>query len=126
MDRLSVKVLRFLRGQDSPVHEDEIVRRFGPEARKSLDFLKKGNYILEGKAYGGMSFDESGRAHRRYVGNSQYEIDSAGRDFLEAKPGVDFDRWLNRLDVIGSILGGALLSKPLWALIEWIAALLQN
>lgn len=121
MDKTSIKVLKYLKKQSDPVSKGSIVEKFGKNAGKSLDYLKANGFIREGRRFVSVSFDDNtGRAIHNYGPNEMFEIDSAGLDFLQHKPGNDFDHWLNRLSIILSILGGALLSKPLWAAIEWI------
>lgn len=121
MDKTSIKVLKYLKKQSDPVSKGSIVKNFGKDAGKSLDYLKANGFIREGRRFVSVSFnDNTGRATYNYGPNEMFEIDSTGLDFLQHKPGNDFDHWLNRLSIILSILGGALLSKPLWAAIEWI------
>ena len=119
MDKMSVKILRFLKREAKPVHLNTIVKEFGQEASKSLVYLKDSGYISEGQRVAGVE-GTVGNHTLRYKSDLTFSITSLGHDFLEHKFGNDFDRWLNRVNGIYAIVGGALLSKPLWALIEWI------
>lgn len=121
MDNKSVKVLAYLKGQTDPVSKEQIIKEFGSDAAKSLAYLKENRFITEGSMPVSVSFDHvTGRATHNYGPNSMFEIASEGLDFLQHKPWNDFDRWLNRFSLLFSIIGGALLSKPLWAAIEWV------
>lgn len=121
MDRISVKILKYLKKENKAVSRETIVDLFGKGANKSLEYLEKEDYIQEGREYIEMLLrDINHRQRYDYRRNSMFEITSEGLDFLEHKPGRDFDHWINRISVICAILGGALLSKPLWVLLEWL------
>ena len=124
MDKMSFRILRYLKKQNAKTSRKAIIDKFGAQANKSLSYLEQGGYIHSDKRIAGTGFDRK----PVYISIGMYEITSSGLDFLEAKPGQDFDRWLNRISVLGSILGGALLSKPLWDVIdrvrEWLASFL--
>lgn len=124
MDKLSTKVLRYLKNQSEPVSKDDLVTKFGPKAAESVRYLEKAEYIKSGSTFFPHTNSSGNRAF--YISNGKYEIASAGLDYLQSKPGRDFDRWLNRISILLSILGGALLSKPLWSFLEWIWSLVQN
>lgn len=116
MDKTSVKILRYIKRHGPHVSAKVIEDKFGKEAKSSISYLESQKYIksqrrLAGPGVGGKPV---------FLSTGIYEIDSLGRDFLQHKFGNDFDRWLNRISIILSILGGALLSKPLWTAIEWL------
>lgn len=118
MDRLSINVLRYLKKQNNPILKETITEKYGTQASKSLRYLEDNGYIKSGKELF-PHLTENGK-RTMFVSDGKYEITSLGIDFLQHKPGNDFDRWLNRISMLASMLGGALLSKPLWLLIEWI------
>lgn len=119
MDKLSVKILRYLKEEARPVHINEIVAKFGAESTKAVAYLKDNNYASEGKRVSGIE-GTNGNRTLRYRSDLTFSLSPLGKDFLEHKFGNDFDRWLNRFNGIYAIIGGALLSKPLWGLIEWV------
>lgn len=119
MDKLSVKVLKYIKKRNSPVKRSEIVAKFGENSIRSLEYLKKNDYIKDGKVVSGV-VSNGGKLAPHYTSNFIYDITSSGLDFLESKPGRDFDRWLDRANIIFPMVGGALLSKPLWDLIGWV------
>ena len=118
MDKLSLKVLRYLAKQSAPVHRNHIIERFGKSAAESIRYLEKSEYIKSGTipVHG---FPIIG-GNARKLSDQRYTIASLGLDFLQRRPGDIFDRWLSRVSIIASVLGGALLSKPLWMLIDLI------
>lgn len=118
MDKLSVKVLRYLDKQSEPVSKDTIAEKFGRQASESVRYLESAGFIKSGKAF--MPHRNSNGQQAYFISNNKYEIASPGRDYLQSKPGKDFDRWLSRISILFSVLGGALLSKPLWAFLEWL------
>lgn len=124
MDKLSVRVLRYLSKQSEPASKDLILKEFGNEAAESIRYLEQSEYIKSGKTiFPHRTLD----GHQSmYISNQKYEIASKGLDFLQSKPGRDFDRWINRISILASVLGGALLSKPLWAVIDWFLELLSR
>lgn len=117
MDKMSIKILRHLEKQKDKTSRKDIVKKFGDGAGKSLSYLERNNYIQSDKRFAGVDFGNK----PIFLSTGMYEIAPLGLDFLESKPGLDFDRWLNRISIIASILGGALLSKPLWTVIDWIS-----
>lgn len=120
MDKLSLKVLRYLSKQSAPVHRDRLMELFGRPAAESIRFLEKSEYIKSGSSFMPGYRGEDGRVN--YISDHRYVIASLGLDFLQSKPGKDFDRWLGRISIVASVLGGALLSKPLWMLIDLICS----
>lgn len=124
MDKLSTKVLRYLQKQTEPVSKKDLVVKFGEKAAESIRYLEKAEYIKSGSTFYPHTNGSGKQAF--YISNQKYEIASAGLDYLQSKPGRDFDRWLNRISILLSILGGALLSKPLWSFLEWIWELVKK
>ena len=117
MEKLAVSVLRFLNNQSAYVSFDDLKDKFGPNIGSVLSYLEKNEYVHQGQIF---------RPHQTAIGkeyymkNGTYQITSKGRAFLEEKPGKDFDKWLNRFNILLPIIGGALLSKPLWDFLEWL------
>lgn len=122
MDKLSVKVLRHIKKHGPRISSKTIIEKYGENSKVSLDYLEKESYIKSEKRIAGVG--AGGKPV--YISTGNYTITSLGLDFLQHKPGNDFDRWLNRISIVLSILGGALLSKPLWTLIEWVAEWLKQ
>lgn len=118
MNRLSIRVLRHIKKQTSPIAKDAIVAQFGDGAIESIRYLREEGYIRSGKVI--CPHRTSDGRHEIYAPDGKYEITAQGLDFLQHKFGNDFDKWLNRISILLSILGGALLSKPLWSLIDRI------
>lgn len=117
MEKLAVSILKHLKKQSSYVPFDDLKNKFGPNTGSALSFLEKEEYINQGRVFRPHQ-TATGREH--YIKDGTYQITSKGRSFLEEKPGNDFDRLLNRLNILLPIVGGALLSKPLWDLLEWL------
>lgn len=124
MDKLSIKVLRYLKKQSEPIPKDAIIKEFGSRAAESIRYLEGAEYIKSGKSF--VPYLNNNGSRASFVSNGKYEIASLGLDFLQSRPGKIFDGWLSRLSVIFSILGGALLSKPLWKIIEWLEDWITN
>lgn len=121
MDKLSIKVLKYISKRKDVKHE-EVVKKFGDKSADSLAFLLHEKYLTTGKVIIGVGPNSA----PVFRSDGVYNIKSPGRAYLEQKPGKDFDRWLGRISIIFSILGGALLSKPLWNLIDWLCAVLSD
>ena len=119
MDRTSVKVLKYINKKDAPVFAEQIAEKFGERGTQSLSMLYHEGYLsrsLERTTTGTNAV--AGKSETEILTNAYY-IEPLGRDFLEHRFGNVFDKWLGRANGIFSILGGALLSKPLWAILEW-------
>ena len=109
MDRTSVKVLTYINKKSGPVLTEQITEKFGDKGTQSLSMLYNEGYLSR-------SLERTGTAE---ILTNAYYIEPLGRDFLEHRFGNMFDKWLGRANGIASILGGALLSKPLWVILEW-------
>lgn len=108
MNRLSIKVLRFIKKQSEPVSKDVIISKFGNDAVESIRFLEKEEYIKAGKKI--YPHRNLNGQHEIFISNGKYEIAALGLDFLQHKPGRDFDRWLTRIIAIwGALTGTAAL-----------------
>lgn len=112
MDRTSVKVLRYIKKNAGSVSSENIIEKFGSDGVQSLSMLCDESYLS-------CSLERTG--HQETLCNI-YRLEPHGRDFLENRFGDIFDKWLSRANAILPILGGALLSKPLWAILEWAAS----
>lgn len=110
MDRTSVKVLKYINKKDGSVRTEQIIEKFGNNGAQSLSMLCDEGYVSRSIERTGT---EGSLCH-------VYYIEPLGRDFLEHRFGDMFDKWLGRANGIFSILGGALLSKPLWTILEWV------
>lgn len=110
MDRTSVKVLKYINKNTGPVFTEQITEKFGDKGTQSLSMLYHEGYLSR-------SLERSGTPETL---TNAYYIEPLGRDFLEHRFGDIFDKWLGRAGAIFPILGGALLSKPLWAILEWV------
>ena len=117
MEKLALKIMKFLNMQSTPVAFSDIKSQFGENAGSALSYLGKEEYIQQGRIF---KPHQTATGKKFYMTDGKYQITSKGRSFLEEKPGRDFDKWLNRLNIILPMIGGALLSKPLWDFIEWI------
>lgn len=117
MEKLAVAILKHLKNQSSYVPFDNLKEKFGPNTGSALSYLEGEEYIHQGRIFRPHQ-TAAGREH--YMKDGTYQITSKGRAFLEEKPGQDFDKWLNRFNILLPIIGGALLSKPLWSFLEWI------
>ena len=109
MDRTSVKVLKYINKKAGHVFADEITVKFGDKGTQSLSMLYHEGYLSR-------SLERAGTPE---ILTNAYYVEPLGRDFLEHRLGNTFDKWLSRANGITSILGGALLSKPLWVILEW-------
>ena len=109
MDRTSVKVLKYIKQKDGAVCAEQIIKKFGRSGAQSLSMLCDEEYLSR-------SLERMGPEQALCT---VYYIEPRGRDFLEHRFGDIFDKWLGRASAIFPILGGALLSKPLWAILEW-------
>ena len=106
MDKLSVRVLKYLAKENRKINKNEIISVFGESAQESLSYLEKNDYISSEKVPAGIGPDKK----VVFLSNGVYSITSFGKGFLEAKPGRDFDKWLTRLVAIwGAITGTAAL-----------------
>lgn len=117
MEKLAIEILKHIKKAPGPVAFSEIKTKFGPNTGSALSYLEKEEYIQQGQIFKPHQ-TATGREH--YMKDGKYQLTSKGRSFLEEKPGRDFDKWLNRLNILLPMIGGALLSKPLWDFIEWL------
>lgn len=117
MEKLAVKILKHLNKKTNSVAFSDIKSQFGSNAGSALSYLEKEEYIQQGRTF---KPHQTATGKEFYTKDGKYQITSKGRSFLEEKPGRDFDKWLNRLNILLPMIGGALLSRPLWELIEWI------
>lgn len=109
MDRTSVKVLKYINKKDGSVRAEQIAEKFGDNGTQSLSMLCQEGYLSR-------SLERTGAQE---ILCNVYYIEPHGRDFLEHRFGDILDKWLGRASVLSPILGGALLSKPLWSILEW-------
>ena len=106
MDKLSLKVLKYLAADPNAVSRKDIISKFGDTATKSLDFLETEGYIKSGRRIVGVGSESK----PVFASNGQFTVTSKGLAYLEEKPGRDFDRWLTRIIAIwGAITGTAAL-----------------
>lgn len=126
MEKLAVRILRHLGKSNAPVSREDLNAKFGQNAGSALSYLENEGYVKQGTV---LRPRVGTHPNDFYQPNGMFQITSKGRAFLQEKPGNDFDRWLSRVSVLASILGGALLSKPLWALVdlvmEWVKEVLS-
>lgn len=112
MDRTSVKVLKYIKKNGGSVSSDQIIAKYGRDGAESLSLLCEEGYLWRGLE----------RTGPQEVLCDVCCLLPRGRGFLQGRFWELFDKWLNRTNAILPILGGALLSKPLWALLEWAAS----
>lgn len=106
MDKLSLEVLKKLKGAENATAWKTVIDTFGKSATKSLSFLEGEGYIKSGRIPIGV--DSNSQLILKSDG--LYSITSKGLAFLEEKPGKDFDRWLTRFcAILGAITGTAAL-----------------
>lgn len=106
MDKLSVKVLKFIASKPNAALWKEVINAFGDTADKSLAFLEAEGYVKSGRRVIGVGSDMK----PVFGSDGHFVITSKGLAFLEEKPGRDFDRWLTRIIAIwGAITGTAAL-----------------
>lgn len=126
MEKLAVRILRHLVKSDNLVSLEDLKDKFGKNTGSALSYLEKEDYIKQGTVFRPRA---GTHPNNFYQPNGMFQITSKGRAFLQEKPGKDFDRWISRVSILVSILGGALLSKPLWALVdlivEWVKKVLE-
>lgn len=116
MEKLALMILKYIKKESCSVSFSEIKNKFGDDSGSALSALERLGYVSEETVF---KPHQTIHGMERYMGNGKYKITSEGRAYLEEKPGQDFDKWLNRFSTVSSVLGVALLSKPLWFLIEW-------
>ena len=106
MDKLSIKVLKYIAAEPNSVLRKEIINALGDAASKSLTFLETEGYIKSGRIVIGV-----GQGMKPVFGSDgEFAVTSKGLAFLEEKPGRDFDRWLTRIIAIwGAITGTSAL-----------------
>lgn len=112
MDRTSVKVLKYIKKNGGLVSSEIILEEFGNDGAQSLKMLCDEGYLSRGL---------------ERIGSQETLCDVCrllphGYGFLQDRFWDLFDKWLNRTNALIPILGGALLSKPLWAMLEWVAS----
>lgn len=119
MDRISIEVLKYINKKDGHVLAEQIAGEFGEKGMQSLSMLYHEGYLSRSLERTTTEPDAvTGKSEMELLTNV-YRIEPLGRDFLEHRFGNAFDKWLGRANSIFTILGGALLSKPLWAILEW-------
>ena len=110
VDKLSLKILHFLRGK-SEVPESDIVDKFGQKSVASLHYLRSNDYISSGTKILGTGPDSK----PVFMPNGIYSIAPKGHYLLESKPGTDFDRWLTRIiAIVGAVTGISAIVLELW------------
>lgn len=105
MDKQSLKVLKHIAAGNN-VFKEKIIELFGEHSRRSLTSLESEGYIKSGRAPIGVGPD----MRPVLSSNGIFNITSKGLDFLEARPGILYDRWSTRFFAIwGAIAGTAAL-----------------
>lgn len=117
MEKLAVDILKYLKKQSDYIPFDDLKTKFGANTGSALSYLEKEEYIHQGQIF---RPHQTATGKEYYMKDGTYQITSKGRAYLEEKPGKDFDKWLNRFNILLPMIGGALLSKPLWDFIEWL------
>lgn len=111
MDRLSVKVLKYIASRQDTVPKSDVIDLFGKISSKSLSFLEDEGFIKSGRALYGINPGMK----PVYVSDNHFTVTSKGLSFLEEKPGKDFDRWLTRFCAIwGAITGTVAIIAEIW------------
>lgn len=107
MDRTSVKVLKYINKQNSPVSAEQIMEKHGTKGEQSLSMLCQEGYLSRGIGKTMYYHNAAtGRAESKTIPNNMYSIEPLGRDYLEHKFWNDFDKWLVRLCAIwGAVTG---------------------
>ena len=106
MDKLSLKILKYIAFQEDNVPAKSIIDLFGPTAQKSLDFLLKECFVKSKETILGIGADMK----PVFAPIGIYSITSKGLAFLEERPGVLYDKWSTRFFAIwGAITGTAAL-----------------
>lgn len=104
MDKLSLKVLKFVAAERDNVSSKSIVAKFGESSRKSLTYLENEKYIKSGRTVLGIGPEMK----PVLASNGVFSITSKGIAFLEERPGKAYDKWSTRLFAIwGAITGTA-------------------
>lgn len=101
MDKLSLKVLKYVSKNTEKSERESIIKKFGENSLRSLDSLEKEEFIKSGRlpAGGGV-----------FCSDGLYMITSKGLAFLEERPGKLYDTWSTRFFAIwGAITGTAAL-----------------
>ena len=120
MDRTSIEVLKYINENGGTVSADQIAKKYGTKGEQSLSMLCKQEYVSRGIKKTVIYLNAAtGNTETKVIPSNMYSIEPLGRDFLEHRFWNLFDKWLGRANGVLSILGGALLSKPLWAILEW-------
>lgn len=107
MDKLSVKVLKYIASDQSITPREAIIEKFGDPAANSLSFLEDDGYIKSGRKPTGLN--------GKYRSNGQYAATSKGLAYLEKRPGKIFDHWMTRVCAIwGAFTGTAAIIAEIW------------
>ncbi len=102
MDKLSLKILKFIAQKQDNVARDTITSLFGDSSGKSLSYLLNEGFIKSGRSLVGVNPDMKAI----YLSNDIFSITSKGIDFLEKRPGKIYDIWSTRvLAIYGAITG---------------------
>ena len=106
MDKLSLKVLKYVSIKQDNVSLKSVIEKFGDSSRKSLTELESDGFIKSGRIVLGMGPDMK----PVLASNGQFNITSKGVAFLEERPGLLYDKWSTRFFAIwGAITGTAAL-----------------
>lgn len=107
MDKLSVKVLKYIASDQCITPRSAIIEKFGESAANSLSFLDEQKYIKSGQRPTGLN----GKCRS----DGQYAITSKGLAYLEKRPGRIFDHWLTRFCAIwGALTGTTAIIAEIW------------
>lgn len=101
MDKLSLRILKYISKGNGTVEHESIIEKFGDNSQRSLTFLENECFIKSGRlpAGGGV-----------FCSDGLYVITSKGLAFLEARPGKLYDIWSTRFFAIwGAVTGTAAL-----------------
>lgn len=103
MEKLAVKILRYLKKQSSPVPLSVLTQKYGCAAERAVTFLDENGFVSQGSEYFPHETD-AGTAY--FVKDGKFSIASSGCSYLEHKFADDFDRWITRgTAVIGFVTG---------------------
>lgn len=111
MDKLSCKVLKYIKAKKKGATKKSILDKYGSSAGKSLEYLTMNRYIKSGHVMSHIGADMK----PIFVSNGVYSITSEGLAFLEELPGKKYDRWSTRfLAIYAAITSTAAILIEIW------------